>query len=463
MQQPGRKRQVDAETLFDCVAQGAPKRLHRLLSEGGDRSVRDDAERTLIMRACYIDDDTKRESMMKMLLEHGCDINSQDELGRTAMTYAALFGRCDVLKLLFSAGADPLIEDIDGNTPLYHCSSVGNPDVAKLLIETYCGRGFNINKRNLQGMTPLLQAAKLGHVQCAKVLVTEGKASSSLRDLDNFMNAEEWARASGQFTREDLLVLSPVLARKMHCKERRRIEGRKILSDFYAQTERSDGLIRQSANTFRFVSHSDPEVSPGSDEEVDKSVGYALLSASVPNLSLPSLPSTTAFTRCADSQPRSMFQLPRVKASAEFSISTVEEPLSPSPCVKLHKPHPRVHTIQDDGCGRFASSTGFRVQPNKRQGENQTIVPSSVNSCNGLDNKTSVKLPSVPQSLSKKGSGSLNLPPSPSRVKPSHLQHGVGSLSSYNMDSAHSPTSPDKLQQNKSSTGSTGRLGTRPY
>jgi hypothetical protein len=314
-------------------------------------------------------------------------------------------------------------------------------------------------------MTPLLQAAKLGHVQCAKVLVTEGKASSSLRDLDNFMNAEEWARASGQFNREDLLVLSPVLARKMLCKERRRIEGRKILSDFYAQTERPDGIIRQSANTFRYVSHSDPEVSPGSDEEVDKSVGYAFLSASAPNLTLPSLSpiiasSPDAITRCADSQPRSMFQLPRVKATADFSICTVEESLSPSLCGKLHKPHPRVHTNQEDATGRHPSSTGFRVQPNRRQQlENHPNIPSSINSCDGLD-KASVKLPSVTQSVSKKGLGSLNLPPSPSRSRPSHCQH---SLSGYSIDSVHSPTSSDKLQQNKSSTGSSGRLGPRPY
>lgn len=489
-QQPaGRKRPVDAETLFDCVGQGAARRMHRLLSEGGDRSVRDDAERTLIMRACYIDDDTKREGMVKVLLEHGCDLNSQDELGRTAMTYAALFGRCDVTMLLVAAGADPLIEDVDGNSPLYHCSSVGNANVARLLIDSFCSRGLNVNKRNLQGMTPLLQASKQGHVACAKVLVTKGRASSSLRDLNNFMNAEEWARASGQFTKEDLLALSPVLARKMLCKERRRNQGRKILSDFYGpQAERSDGLIRQSGNTFHFVSHSDPEASASSDEEGERNMAFSLFSASTPNLLLPSLSSlsqpfggssavtsvdatATSNSHSVNLQPKSMFQLPRVKPATEYA--TVEEPLSPPANVKLQKPSPRMHTIQEeDGLGRIASSSGIRMQPRKHPGESQSVVYSSANNCNDVNCGTEhrqVRLPSVQQSATRKSVTASSLPSSSSskasRPKPlSQLRHSFGSLSSHNpSETAHSPTSLEKLQQNKSSTSSTGRLGTRPY
>ncbi|XP_062510189.1 protein TANC1-like [Corticium candelabrum] len=460
----GRRRAVDADSLFDCMAQGAAKRLHRLLSEGGDVNVRDESRRTLVMRACYVEDDAKREGVVRVLLEHGCDVDVQDELGRTAMTYAALFGRCDVVRMLVEAGADPFKEDVDANSPLYHCSSVGNAEIARILIATYYSRGLNVNKRNLQGMTPLLQAAKLGHTECALVLVTEGKAVSSIRDLDNFMNAEEWARASGQFSKEDLLVLSPVLARKMLCKERRRHEGRKILSDFYSPVVagRSDGLVRQSGNTFHFVSHSEEDGGGGEEGSGHNNVALTLYSASTPNLSLPSLSShsvcgfnafscvdSLATSRSVDSQPKSMFQLPKVKAATDFMIT--EEPVSPSMKTKVQKISPRMATVQEDGFGRIASSSGIRL-PNQSGCE-----------LNGLDDK-SVRFPSVQQVPYSKSSMPAN-PRSLTRLKslPNQLHHSVGSLSSQNsVETARSPTMLEK-QQKSSSGSSSSHTRTHSY
>ncbi|XP_065838421.1 ankyrin repeat domain-containing protein 33B-like [Oscarella lobularis] len=389
---------VDAEMLFEAIATGASRRLRKYLNEGGGgggggsnaANVRDDAHRTLLMRICYLDEAEKRETMTRIVVEHGCNVNAQDELGRTALTYAALFGRDDVVNYLVEKGADALIEDVDGNGPLYHCASVGNAEIAWTLIKAYGGRGLNVNKRNLQGMTPLLQAAKLGHVHCAKVLVTEGGASTTVRDLDGFMNAEEWARFSGRFSNDDILLLSPIVAKKMRCKEHRRSLGRKILSDYFigggsTSNETKSGLIRQSFNTFHFVSQSDPEAVSSDDESAVTATSAAVAgslsyvaSTSAPNLPLlagggggggggsnvwSSLSSSSAASSpVSPSSQKSMFQiqLPKVKPP-QLDGSGHETAAATAAATRLHK----IHTIreEDTTAGKKTGSGCIKMTP----------------------------------------------------------------------------------------------------
>lgn len=53
-----------------------------------------------------------------MLVDGGACVDAQDRAGRTALSYAAMYGSTDCIYLLASRGADVAHVDHDGNTPL---------------------------------------------------------------------------------------------------------------------------------------------------------------------------------------------------------------------------------------------------------------------------------------------------------------------------------------------------------
>ncbi len=53
---------------------------------------------------------------LKYLLDHGCDINAQEENGRTALHYALDLENKDLIKFLIENGADINLEDKEGSS-----------------------------------------------------------------------------------------------------------------------------------------------------------------------------------------------------------------------------------------------------------------------------------------------------------------------------------------------------------
>jgi ankyrin repeat protein len=69
--------------------------------------------------------------LISLLLEEGADVNAQDDIGQTALTYALLVNKqwpnCrlsstqkTILQMLLAHGANPYLEDDYGLTPLYY-------------------------------------------------------------------------------------------------------------------------------------------------------------------------------------------------------------------------------------------------------------------------------------------------------------------------------------------------------
>lgn len=57
------------------------------------------------------------ESMIKMMIDHGADVNVRDNEGRTLLHEARMLSN---VRLLLALGADINAQDDDGNTPLFH-------------------------------------------------------------------------------------------------------------------------------------------------------------------------------------------------------------------------------------------------------------------------------------------------------------------------------------------------------
>ncbi|XP_033111032.1 ankyrin repeat, PH and SEC7 domain containing protein secG-like [Anneissia japonica] len=175
-------------------------RLHQvrlLVYMGSNADGRDHSGRTPLMAACMTDDEQRGLKIVRILLHAKADLNSKDALGRSALSYAALFGRENIAaRLLQEDTIEKNIPDRTGDTPLNLAAFKGHLGVTRLLVSVLIRDGLTVDTRNGEGCTALLLATKNGHYQCAKVLLEEGNASIYTRDNRLYMNAAEWAKYS---------------------------------------------------------------------------------------------------------------------------------------------------------------------------------------------------------------------------------------------------------------------------
>jgi ankyrin repeat protein len=106
-----------------------PAALDYLLQAGADPCVGDRNGNTALMGALY-----KGElPIARRLLKTHCPIDQMNNAGETALSFAALFGRLEVLPELVARGADPNHVDARGDTPLVIARKQGNAEAAAAL------------------------------------------------------------------------------------------------------------------------------------------------------------------------------------------------------------------------------------------------------------------------------------------------------------------------------------------
>lgn len=87
-------------------------------------------------------------------IEHGVDVNAQDEQGRTALHMAAANGHCDVMKALLEHGANVELANCEGNTALHWACLNGQEQAVQLLMQN----GASPSYLNGQDRTPVDEA-----------------------------------------------------------------------------------------------------------------------------------------------------------------------------------------------------------------------------------------------------------------------------------------------------------------
>ncbi len=100
-----------------------------------------------------------KPEMVREILRYHPDLEKRDDLGRTAMLAAGMWGnndedgaRVECVRLLARVGAKVNVRDDKGNTPLHETSLT---DVEEELLKL----GANVNARNNNGETPIFTAA----------------------------------------------------------------------------------------------------------------------------------------------------------------------------------------------------------------------------------------------------------------------------------------------------------------
>ncbi|XP_028130015.2 serine/threonine-protein phosphatase 6 regulatory ankyrin repeat subunit A-like isoform X1 [Diabrotica virgifera virgifera] len=138
------------------------------------------------------------------LLDHKADRNMKDNRGFTPLHYAIAGGNINgVKRLLRTDTNDQKKQDCDeikrmmdkcsvDITPLHLVAKLGNLEILKMIMPYF----VDVNIRTNQGITPLLLAAREGHVQCVQFLLHFG-AKVALADYINNMTPVHYSAKNG--------------------------------------------------------------------------------------------------------------------------------------------------------------------------------------------------------------------------------------------------------------------------
>jgi ankyrin repeat protein len=125
---------------------------------------------------------------LKMLLDKGDPVDTEDACQWTPLMKAALNGHLLVAKTLLEAGAELNAQDKGGYTPLLLAASNNHSDVVSLLVE----EGADINhQEQSMGWTALIWASKRGHAETVSLLL-EHEARLDIHDYEG-KTALDWA------------------------------------------------------------------------------------------------------------------------------------------------------------------------------------------------------------------------------------------------------------------------------
>jgi ankyrin repeat protein len=150
----------------------------------------DNAGRTPLMHAAT----SKNSEAVMLLLDRGASVTTRDTIGGTALSWASGFGDAKSVKALLDAGAEvEIVGRITGWTPLIWASGFGDPASIPMLTAL----GANVEVADfLEGATPMIHAARTGKVDGLQNLIKAG-AKIETPDLNGLTPLLAAAKNSG--------------------------------------------------------------------------------------------------------------------------------------------------------------------------------------------------------------------------------------------------------------------------
>lgn len=191
-------------SLNNAISQRRFKQINFLVNAGANLNSRNANGETALIQLCDLEPEEKAASLAKLLITKGAKVDVGDKKGRTALMRAILNGKGKLVTLFLEEilDFDLNAKDIDGNTALAHAAYVGNEKIVREIIQCLTKFGLTVDVRNQVGLTPLMIAAKNGHLSCVKVILNKGKACRYIRDDVKWKTALEWEKSRFQKTPE---------------------------------------------------------------------------------------------------------------------------------------------------------------------------------------------------------------------------------------------------------------------
>jgi ankyrin repeat protein len=118
-------------------------------------------------------------SVVKLLLEHGANIESRDSGGDTPLVVATRSISPQIVRILLDAGADVNAAGNFGSTAIHSAASNGSGDNTEILA-LLLRQGAKTDKQGLDGYTPLHWAARCGLMKKTQMLLNAGAPMEAL-------------------------------------------------------------------------------------------------------------------------------------------------------------------------------------------------------------------------------------------------------------------------------------------
>jgi ankyrin repeat protein len=173
-----------AQALLEAVMNGQAQRVAILLDAGASPEVAsgpgEHEGKTALMWAAEFG----RSDIADLLLQYGAKVDRGNPKGGTALMFAAVSGHVEVVDLLVAAGADPRHRVRHGWTPLLLATAKGHVEAVRALAR----HGADLDTRDVYGWTLLMRAVERGDRAMVSALLGLGldPASGDGKGLDAF-------------------------------------------------------------------------------------------------------------------------------------------------------------------------------------------------------------------------------------------------------------------------------------
>ncbi|XP_076467301.1 uncharacterized protein LOC143298332 isoform X2 [Babylonia areolata] len=153
------------EALRVAAGAGHAERVMELLQAGAELDT-DQEGRTALHYAAH----NGHPELCRLLINHGCALDTQDSGGYTAVQRACSQGQVEAVEVCVEGGCSINVADQHGNTALHEAAWHGYSQSVQLLLHHHA----NLFATNKSGFTALHLAAQNGHNESSRVLLYGG-------------------------------------------------------------------------------------------------------------------------------------------------------------------------------------------------------------------------------------------------------------------------------------------------
>ena len=164
------------------IHHGHTNAVNVLLQYGANVAHTDKSGRTALHFAAGSSDNSCE--ILRCLIENGTDIDKGRNDNQIPLMVAAQKGHVSVATFLIEHGANVDLQDENGNTALHH--TLYGSDVSCEILSCLTGSGADVNGVNKVKHTPLMIAAKRGHLNALTLLIKHGAHDVDLQDSDGY-------------------------------------------------------------------------------------------------------------------------------------------------------------------------------------------------------------------------------------------------------------------------------------
>ena len=156
-------------------------------------------------------------AIVKLLVEHGAQVNHVAGRDSTALSFACAHGNLDMVRYLVEKGGDIRIADVDNDTNLVVSICHRHLNVVTYLVDE---AGFDVNECDEDGCSPLYIAVIFSSSEITQLLLDRGARDSP--STGGQMSALMWAAETLQTDIFDAIL--------PHCSVLERIEGTELFA-----------------------------------------------------------------------------------------------------------------------------------------------------------------------------------------------------------------------------------------